>query len=211
MKARRTLTEENMEQNNNKKKSRITWNLVGLGLLFIVVAANFYVWKARVADEAQNVSLTGNLAALQQQIDKMPEGSAYLTAQLEAAQTAYDATQTGFPTEVDRNEVMDYLIDIAAENGVQILPLTSEGWRTEQKGQAYTVLTIKASVYGRLDNVLSLIDNLHHGKYSTLAITDCNIKRDVSASPGFPGEEMVVSADISLGIYTIVPEGDAVK
>jgi hypothetical protein len=203
--------QENIEQNNPKKKSLFTWNLVGLGLLVIVIAANFYVWKARAADEAQKTSLSGNLAAVQEQIDNTPEPAAGLDAQLAAAQEAYAATQTGFPTEVDRNEVMDYLIDVAEENSVQILPLTSEGWRTERNGQAYTVLTVKAAVYGRLDNILTLIDNLHQGKYPTLAISDCNIKRDASASPGFPGEEMLVSADISLGIYTIVPEGDAVE
>jgi hypothetical protein len=56
---------------------------------------------------------------------------------------------------------------------------------------------------------LNLIDLLHNGKYPTLAISGCTIKRDTAASPGFPGKDMQVTVDISLGIYTFVPEGDA--
>ena len=201
--------EEKMEQINNKKKSRITWNLVGFFLLVIVIAANFYVLKARAADDAQKISLSGNLAALQQQINKVAEPAGDLAARLAAAQAAYAATQTGFPTVVDRNEVMDYLLSVADENNVQILPLTSEGWKTEQNGQKYNVLSITATVSGSLENVLNLIDSLHHGKYPTLAISDCIIKRDTAASPGFPGKDMQVIVNIGFGIYSFVPEKDA--
>jgi hypothetical protein len=198
-----------MEQNKSNKKSRITWNLAGVFLLVIVIAANFYVWQARAVDERLKDSLNGNLEVVQQQIDQVVEPADGLQAQLAAAQAAYAATQTGFPTAVDRNEVVDYLLDVAEENGVQILPLTSEGWKTEQVGQRYNVLSITATVSGSLENVLDLIDSLHHGKYPTLAISDCTIKRDIASSPGFPGKDMQVTVDISFGIYTFVPEGDA--
>jgi hypothetical protein len=202
--------EENMEQNNNKKKRRITWNLAGFFLLVIVIAANFYVWQARAADEAQMASLSANLAAVQQKINNVTEPANDLAARLAAAQAAYAATQTGFSTVVDRNEVVDYLLDVAEENSVEILPLTSEGWKTEQNGQKYNVLSITATVSGSLENVLNLIDSLHHGKYPTLAISNCIIHRENTSSPGFPGEDMQVKVDISIGIYTFVPEKDAV-
>jgi hypothetical protein len=198
-----------MEQNKPKKKHRITLNMVGFFLLVIVIAANVYVYQARTADEARKDSLSGNLDIMQQQINQMTEPVDGLAVQLAAAQAAYSATQTGFPTAVDRNEVLDYLLDIAEENSVQILPLTSEGWMTEKKGQQYNVLSIVATVSGSLENVLDLIDTLHHGKYPTLAISDCTVKRDIAASPGFPGKDMQVIVDIKLGIYTFVPEGDA--
>jgi hypothetical protein len=201
--------EENMEQNNNNKKSWITWNLAGFFLLVIVIGANFYVWKARAADETQMTSLSGNLAAVQQQINKVAEPAGDLKTRLAAAEAAYAATQTGFPTAVDRNEVMDYLLDVAEENSVQILPLTSEGWKMERNGQQYNVLSFTATVSGSLENVLNLIDSLHNGKYRTLAISDCIIHRENANSPGFPGEDMPVTVAISLGIYTFVPEGDA--
>jgi hypothetical protein len=202
--------EENMEQNSNKKKSRITWNLVGFFLLVIVIAANFYVWKARAADDTQMASLTANLAVVQQQINKVAAPAGDLEAQLAAAQAAYAATQTGFPTAVDRNEVVDYLLDVAGENSVEILPLTSDGWKTELNGQKYTVLDISATLSGSLENVLKLIDSLHHGKYPTLAISDCIVHRENTTAPGFPGKDMQVKVDISFGIYTFVPEKDAV-
>jgi hypothetical protein len=198
-----------MEQNNNKKKSRITLNMVGFFLLVIVIAANVYVYQARTADEVRKDSLSGNLAIMQEQVNQVAAPVDGLAAQLAAAQAAYTATQTGFPTVVDRNEVLDYLLDVAEENSVQILPLTSEGWMTEKKGQQYNVLSIVATVSGSLENVLDLIDILHHGKYPTLAISDCLVKRDIASSPGFPGEDMQVIVDIKLGIYTFVPEGDA--
>jgi hypothetical protein len=196
-----------MEKNKSKKKSRITWNLAGVFLLVIVAAANFYVWQARAADTGLQAALSGNLEAIQRQIDRVALPVDNLQAQLAAAQDAYAATQEGFPTAVDRNEVLDYLLDVAEANSVQILPLTSEGWKTEQNGQRYNVLSITASVYGSLANVLNLVDSLHHGKYPTLAISECVIKRDTASSPGFPGEDMLVTVDISLGIYTFVPEG----
>jgi hypothetical protein len=126
-----------------------------------------------------------------------------LTAKLEEVKAALAATQTGFPNTIDRNKIIDYLLDLADEYRIQILPLESDGWNVVNIGQDYRVLRMGIIADGSLKDVEAFIIGLQTGRYPTLVVSDFTIGRDVVASPGFPGDEMQVSVNLRIGIYTI--------
>ena len=195
-----------MEQKKNKKKRKLTWNKVGLILLVALLAANFYVWKAKTASETQLAALKGDIGSVEQQIKEMPEPADDLESRLEKIKTGLAAVQEGFPATVDRNEVIDYLLKVAVECNVQILPLVSEGWMTQEIGQSYNVLSMTAAAEGSLTNVKRLITTLTNGQYPTLTISDFVVERTGDQDISVTEDEMQVRIGLRIGIFTFSPE-----
>lgn len=196
-----------IDQKKNKKKRKLTLNTVWLILLVAVAAANLYVWRIDTAGEEQIAGLTGNISALEQQIDEITLPADDLDAKLVALEAELALTQEGFPATVDRNEVTDYLLKTAEECGVQILPLVSEGWSEENIGQSYNVLSLSAIAEGSLTDVKKFITCLQNGRYKTLTIPDCTVERKDTKTISSNEDEMQVTVDIKIGIYTFSPEG----
>lgn len=195
----------------NKKKRKLTLNTIGLILLAVVIAANFYVWNNKAAAVTKETGLTASLAAAQQQLDDIAPPPDGLDARLEAAEAALAETQTGFPYSVDLNEVVDYLLDVAEECSVDVLPLFSGGWTVENYGQDYRVLSIDVTAEGSLENVKKLMTVLLTGRYPTLTVTDCSVARSGSGISAFPGNEMPVTVSMKIGIYTFIAEGESIS
>jgi hypothetical protein len=188
-----------------KKKKKITLNAIGIILLVIIGVAHFYLWQARTTTVAEAAALSGNLTMIHLQIGSLAGSQDDLQAQLDKLQAEMTAAKTGFPNTIDRNEVIDYLLEVAADYKVGILPVVSGGWVEENQGQPYLVLKIKASAQGSLKDVENFMTGVQAGRYPTLVITGCQVTRtDVNAA-GFPGDEMLVKVNMEIGIYTVAP------
>jgi hypothetical protein len=194
------------EQTKNKKKRKLTLSVVGLLLIVVLAGANIYMWKTNQAREAQIASLQSALTQVQHQVVQVTQTPVDLETQLAQVKEKLAAAQTGFPGTLNRNEVLGYMLNLAADSGVEILPLTSEGWAEIDLGQRYRVLSITANAEGTLANVKNYITSLQAGRYPTLAISDCQVGRVDFSSPGFPRDEMQVNAAIRILIYTFTPE-----
>ena len=195
-----------VEQKKNKKKSKLTLNRLGLILIVVVAAANIYVWRTNAASEMKIAELTDNITMVQQQINTVPEPADDLESRLEAVTEELAATKEGFPATVDRNKVIEYLLKTADECGIQILPLSSEGWEIEDLGQSYNVLSLSAIAEGTLKNVKIFMTEIQNGQYPTLTIPDCSVGRSGVAEISAAEDEMRVTANLKIGIYTFTPE-----
>jgi hypothetical protein len=186
-----------------KKKTKITLNAVGLILLVIIGAAYYCLWQARAGTEAQIADLSDNLTVDQMQIRAIKAPAEGLQAQLDTVQAELTAVKAGFPNTLDRNEVLDYLLDVAADHHIDILPVVSDGWTAVNLGQPYRVLKIGALAQGSLKDVENFMTTIQTGRYPTLVITGCQISRTDAASAGFPRDEMPVKVDMEIGVYTV--------
>jgi hypothetical protein len=189
-----------------KKKKKINLNTVGLILLVIIGVAYFYVWQARGNAAAQVAELSDNLTAAQMQINALSVPPDDLQAQLDTVQAELAAAKTGFPNSLDRNEVLDYLLSVAADSKIVILPVASDGWKDVKIGQSYRVLNIKAAAQGSLKDVENFMTTIQSGRYPTLVITGCEITRTDIMAAGFPGDEMPVKVDMEIGVYTVAAQ-----
>lgn len=190
-----------MEKKKNKKK--ITLNNIGLVLLVLLLAGCFYTWRARTAAEAQLSAISNNLTKAQTQMAALIDPADDLESELAAVKAQLAAAQDGFPNTLERNEVVDYLLDMAGNYDIDILPLQSYGWADLAIGQPYRVLKIAITARGSLENVENFMNGLHAGRYSTLVISGCQVSRSDVLSPGFPGDDMQVTVNMEIRIYTV--------
>jgi hypothetical protein len=190
-------------QNKNKKKRKVSLNTLGIILLIVLAAANFYVLQAKNSSKSQIDYLITNTNMVLQQTARLEQPPDDLKSRLEAVKDEFAAIQADFPNTVDRNEVIDYILEVAGECGVQILPLISDGWTEQALGQSYNVLTVSATAEGNLGDVKKFMTNLQNGKYSTLTIPQCVVAR--GSAPGIPADSdaIYVSVNMRIGIYTL--------
>ncbi len=191
-----------MEQNKKTRQRKITLNAVGLIVLVVLAAANFYVWRANTAGEAQIAELNSKIGATRQQIDQIAEPADDLAARLEEVKAELAATRLDFPSTVDRNEVIDYILDVAGACKVQILPLVSNGWMSQNIGQSYNVLIINATAEGSLKAVEAFLNSLQSGEYPTLTIPECTITRTSIEEISAGENRIYVNVNMRIGIYT---------
>jgi hypothetical protein len=186
-----------------KKKKKLTLNTVGLLLLVVMAVAYFYLWQAKTDALARVATLTDNVTVTRLIESNLAAPAVGLEAKLEDVKAEFAAVGTGFPTTVDRNEVIDYILNMADEYKIEILPLVSDGWSKLNSGMEYRVLSITATAQGSLKDVESFMTALQAGRYPTLVITGFSVARINTAAPGFPGDEMPVTVNMNIGIYTV--------
>ena len=199
-------------ENKRKKKKKLTLTSVGVILLVIIVAANIYLWKNQAGNRVQIDNFENQISLVQQKIGEMPEPADDLESRLEKVKAELAAAQEGFPGTVDRNEVLDYILNVAEECRVQIVPLVSDGWVIENIGQSYRVLKISGTISGSLENANSFITSLQNGKYPTLTISEFAVQRTDGSEVSVSESEMQVVVDLKIALYTFSPaaEEDAV-
>jgi len=186
-----------------KKKKKPTLNTVGLLLLVVMAVAFFYLWQAKTDAIARVATLTDNVTGTQLIESNLAVPAVGLEAKLEDVKAELAAAGTGFPLNVDRNEVIDYILNMADDYNIQILPLVSDGWSKLTAGTEYRVLSITATAQGSLKDVESFMTDLQAGRYPTLVITGFSVARINTAAPAFPGDEMPVTVNMNIGIYTV--------
>jgi hypothetical protein len=191
----------------NQKKKKISLNTIGLILLAVIAGLYFYTWQAGTTTQTQVFETSQNVTIAALQAKMYTTSVDDLNGQLEAAQNKLTAADTGFPVTVDRNEVIGYILDIAQDHNIQILPLASDGWAAQNIGIGYMVLQISANAEGALKNVNAFMDALQKGRYPTLVIPEFSISRMDVGQAGFPGEDMKVAVSMKICIYTVPQAG----
>ncbi len=191
------MTTENKEK--NEKRLLSATSLI-VAALIIVIAANIVVWKNRLDKNAALDSLTGEIAQVSQEIKKMAVPAADLEARLAEAKAGLTAAQSVFPPEFNRNDIIDYIINLARECQVEVLPISSQGWLAE-KGNY--VLKLNSTLTGSFTKATEFISRLQYGRYETLVIPDISfIRQPGPASTGmFSGDDTMVTARLSISVY----------
>jgi hypothetical protein len=192
-----------MTTETGRKKKKISLNTIGLVLLAVILGVYFYTWQAGTSTQSQVFETSQNVTIAQLQTKMYDSSAVGLNDQLAAAQTKLAVAEVGFPVTVDRNEVIAYILNVARDYDIQILPLVSDGWVTQKIGIDYVVLQISANGEGTFKNVNAFMDGLQKGRYPTLVIPEFSIIRSDVAQPGFPGEDMKVVVSMKILIYTV--------
>jgi hypothetical protein len=193
----------------NIKKKKISLNTIGLLLLAVILCLYFFTWQAGTNTQSLVFETSQNVTIAELQAKKFNISADGLNDQFTAAQTRLAAAEEGFQVTVDRNEVIAYILDVAQDYDIQILPLVSDGWVTQKIGIQYLVLQISASAEGTFKDVNAFMEGLQKGRYPTLVIPEFTIVRSGTTQPGFPGEDMKVMVSMKIRIYTTPPKAEA--
>jgi hypothetical protein len=192
-------------QPGSNKKRLIFITALGLVALIVIIAANIVVQNSRLDKEAQIALLNDELSQVRQQVLQGQEPPADLEYRLETAKSELAAAQQTFPSAVDRNDVVDFILNTAEECQVEFIPLVSEGWATENFGQSYNVLKYHGTVTGSLENAKKFMTRLHEGQYPTMTITDCTVQRIGGIDVNQPADSIQVTIELKIALYTFTP------
>jgi hypothetical protein len=193
---------ETIKKNKNKK-GLLSATTIIVAALVIAIAANGLVWKNRLAQSAEIDLLSGELNQVSQNITRVPALPADLEVRLDLARAGLTAAQTALPPEFNRNDVIDYIINLAKECRVEALPISSQGWMVEKIGQSYPVLKLNFIITGSFTQANEFIDRLQNGKYQTLSVPEIAITRQSApdSTGTFSGDNTMVTVSLNISIY----------
>jgi hypothetical protein len=191
-------------ETRNKKKSRLPIASLGAFALFIILVANMIVWNKYSEKQAQVDTLKDEITLVNQKISQAAEPPSDLESRLEMVKDDLAIAKQVFPENVDKNDVVDFILNTAEECQVQIMPLVLEGWGTET---SYTTLKYHGTVTGSLAHATNFMTMLHSSKYPTMMITDCTIKRTTAQNISVPDNDIEVTIDLVIALYTSSIQG----
>jgi hypothetical protein len=193
-----------MVEKGKKTKQLLSATSIIIAALVIVIAANGIVWKNRLDKGAEIDLLTGEIDRVSQETQKATVTTTDFESRLVEARAGLAAAQMVFPPEFNRNDIIDYIINLARECQVEVLPISSQGWAVEKVGgQSYSVLKLSGTVTGTFTRANEFISRLQNGKYETLLVPEISFTRQ-SAPVGtgtFSGDNTMVTVRLSISVY----------
>ncbi|OGO20286.1 MAG: hypothetical protein A2Z15_09435 [Chloroflexi bacterium RBG_16_50_11] len=196
-------------KNNKKFQSALNWLIVIA--LFAIVAANFTVWRGYFGKQTEIELIRDEIKQVNQEISQTGEPPSDLESKLQKAKDDLSIARQVFPENVDRTDVVDFILITAETSQVQIVPLVFDGGETEQFGQSYYALKFHGTVIGTLGHATNFITMLRNGTYSTILITEFSVERASSLEASVPDNDIEVTIDLSITLYvsSVKTEGTA--
>jgi hypothetical protein len=192
------------------KKRLASTTMIIVAALIVVIAANSVMWKNRLGKSAEIASLTGETNQVRQEISRIATPVPDLAGRLAEATANMTAAQAVFPPVFNRNDIIDYIIRLSRDTHVEVLPINSEGWKTESTNPSRSILTLTGTVTGTFTQTTDFIDKLQHGDYPALVIPEVVFTRvsGTSGAMAFSGDNTTVTARMTINIYaSTVPGG----
>jgi len=187
-------------RNNKKHRSYMSW--LGVVAIIAIIVINFIMWKGYFVEKSQIDVLNEEIAQVNEQTSQVAQPPSGLESQLLEAQNDLMKALQVFPANIDRNDVVDFIIYTANACNVQMIPLVSNGWEIESIGQSFIVLKYHGTVNGILINVSNFITMLRNGDYPTMIITGCDVERVSGLIADIPDSDIVVNIELSIALYT---------
>src|SRR4030042_501461 len=110
------MTRNKMAGAHGKNIKRI-FSLTSLGviLLVVVIVANGILWRNNEGKRVQIDDLNSEISRVHQNIAGAPQPPEDLESRLAAAEVELAAAKNTFPSTVNQNDVIDYIINVGAE------------------------------------------------------------------------------------------------
>ena len=192
-----------MTESVNKKTKLSIKSVLAMALVVLVIA-NIVVWVNHINKRSEAESLRAEITSINEEMQQMTLPESNLEEAIESTQEALTSAVKDFPISLNRNEVMDFILDLADTCGVQVMPLVSEGWSDEEAGASYRVLGFSGTVTGSINDISEFIFELQNGSYETLTIREVTIKNQIGMYTENPTyyNDVPVSVSLSIAVYT---------
>jgi hypothetical protein len=175
--------------------------LLGVIALVAIIVANVIVWRNYSDKQAQVETLKAEVQQVTQKITPAAQPPSDLESKLETAKDDLAKALLIFPANVDRNDVVEFILSTAEECQVQLVPLMAELGASGSTG-SFNVLRYSGTVSGSLSQVSSFMTRLHNDKYPTMIITDCTVQRTSVKDVTIPNNDIGVTVNFSVTLYT---------
>ena len=177
-------------------------------LIIILVAALLAVYYLIGTDylkqRRQNQSLASQISEATQALALVALPPSDLEQRLAAAQDGLDAAENDFAVDTNDTRIVNAILRLAEDTGVNAIPLTTQPWTTEKVADRnYSVFRLNLAVTGTFARVSSFLDRLESGEPGTLVIEYLSVEK-VPGSSGSGSDTGEVSADITIAVYALL-------
>ncbi len=162
------------EPKKTKQKRFSMVFLLGVVVIVILIVVNIIVWRNYSDKHAQADALNAKVELVEQQISQVEPAPSDLESKLNTAKNELAEALQVFPANIDKNDVVDFILTTAEECYVELVPLTAQGGGAVG---AYYQVRYSGTVTGKLSQVSDFMTKLHNGKYATMVIIDCSVQR----------------------------------
>jgi hypothetical protein len=191
----------------NNLKRVISLTSLGVVLIVAVIVVNIVIWQNNNTKQSDVNLLKSEISRVQGNIAGIPAPPADLDARLAAANAAFNEAKNGLPGEIDTNDVMDYLINVAEQCRVEAVPLASEG-AASVSGKSYLEYDFSVTVTGSLANAADYVASLEGNDFPTLIILDCSVSKIEGTDFTKLEKDMQVTVNLSIAVYVASPTAD---
>ena len=131
--------------------------LLGAIALVVIIAANIVIWRNYSDKQTQVENLKAEVQQVNQKISQAAQPPSDLESKLETAKGDLAKALLIFPANVDRNDVVEFILSTAEECQVQLVPLMAESGASGSTG-SFSVLRYSGTVSGSLGKVSSFMN-----------------------------------------------------
>jgi len=171
-------------------------------LIITLLVVYYFFGTGYINQRRENAALTSQIAGVTQTLAQVPELPQNLEQRLEAAQARLDAEQSVFPSSLHSTEVINTILGLADDCGINAIPLVTQSWSTEVVGEhSYGVLRLAVATEGSFAQLFSFVNKLENGEYETLVVEDLSIDGVTAGGSTFE-EPIMFIASFELAIYT---------
>lgn len=172
--------------------------ITALIAISLVVCAYFGMDYRQEGKEHE--ALAFQIAEASQILAELPELPQDLEQQLAMAEVHLDTEQSAFPSRINSTAVINSILELADDCGVEAIPLVTQPWSIEKVGEHdYHALRLNVAVEGSLSHLLTFVGKLENGEFKTLIVEVLSVTRDTEQ----PEEETIlITASLDLAIYT---------
>jgi len=170
-------------------------------LVIALSAAYCFLGLDYAKQNREQARLKSEIADAEQALAQVPLPPQGLEEQLAAAQASLAAEQMAIPGEINSNQLIDTILNLAKEHGVQAIPLVTQPWSTANVGgYAYRVFRINVEVEGSFAQLNNFISSLENVEFETLLVEHLRI---IGISEGLEeetasGERFTASLDLAV-------------
>jgi Tfp pilus assembly protein PilO len=176
-----------------------------IALLIIALLAVYYILGMDYMKQRQeHEALAFQITTINQTLEQMSEPPQNLEQRLETAQERLSAEQNLFPSQLNSTEVVNSILELANQCGVDAIPLVTQSLSTEIVGEnSYNILRLSVAAEGSFSQLYSFVSQLENGEYQTLVVEDMTVTRVTPLSEDETGfeETILYIASFDLAIY----------
>jgi Tfp pilus assembly protein PilO len=124
-----------------------------------------------------------------------------LTQKLGDLKSQIDLEKSKFPNSVYITDVVNDLLHLAVDTGIEIIPLHNGDWANAPK-KGYQMYQIQLLVQGDIDNILNFVDQVERTMLYSINIEDLSVKgKAIGPDDSTAAESQSVQGYITVTVY----------
>lgn len=172
----------------------------------IVLLAGYYILGADYLRQQRET--TASITRITEQVQALalvPLPLPDIGLRLDEARLKLAAATDLLPERANTTQVVNLILETAAECGIKAVPLVTQAWDSETIGESRVgVFRLSVTMTGTFDDMNAFLTNLEASEPAGLTIEEISVNRIINTGDGDPVEGIIASVQVVL--FASMPE-----